>query len=88
MTTDDYKIAREIEYDREKLRQSIAELSRGRITISVHGINGQGSYLLATIGTEEDCEHPDTSAATFLLNQMITRRAKELEALNAEFDAL
>jgi len=87
MNLKDFQTAKQIEYDREKLRTAIQQLQRP-VIVTIHGSNGSGSYLFATIGTGDDCEHPDTNAAALLITQMIMRRTKDLEALDAEFNDL
>lgn len=71
-----------------KLKGELDELSRPNIILKVLGVNGGGSYLFATIGTEENCEHPDVEAAAQMLNRMIQRRMDTLAESERQLAAL
>lgn len=88
MSNETLQAAKLLESTIGKLDNELEQLGRSRITVTVSGVNGQGSYNFTTIGTDANCEHTDTDAAQDLIKRLIQRRLDEREEAQRKLNAL
>jgi hypothetical protein len=69
----------------EKLKGELDSLGRPAAVVRVYYMSGKGETLFSTIGTGDNCEHPDADLALSFHKQLTLRRQAELEEAEREF---